>query len=114
MLSLVALPLRLFAGIVTVAVLVPLVGTLHHHEADHDGTRHHIEAAHGDHHPSMGELDERQTAQGLKLPTAALPATTPEPDRTATPLGPAVAHEVSTHPPRAPPASTQARAPPAS
>jgi hypothetical protein len=109
-----ALHVRRTAALGLVAVLVaPLLGALHQHDVDHDGTTHHIEAAHGAHAPTLAETDSRLTSGGPKLTVSVVVATAPD-----LALGPSVLREVDRHdeegpPPRAPPGTSRSRAPPA-
>lgn len=107
------LVLRATALGLSALLCAPLVGALHQHEVDHDGSAHHIEAAHGGHAPAISEADSRLTSGALKLvlaaPAVALPGVPHAPavvgaDPAAALLGP---------PSRASPGSLRSRAPPA-
>lgn len=97
-----------------VAVLVaPLVGAWHHHDVDHDGGVHHIEAAHGGHTPAMTEADSRLPGATLKVPVPAVMAGLPDLQGLASLVVAGVLPDEVDPPPRAPPGSRQSRAPPA-
>lgn len=105
---------RRWVALGLIAVFVaPLLAASHHHDVDHDGGVHHVEAAHGGHAPALSETDTKRPGGSLKLPVPALTAGVPElaglPALHVAGFGP---EEVGP-PPRAPPGTSRSRAPPA-
>ncbi|HSW28804.1 MAG TPA: hypothetical protein VLH75_04825 [Longimicrobiales bacterium] len=91
----------------------PVLGALHQHEVDHDGTTHHIEAAHGAHVPSFAEGDSRLASGGVKVPPAVLSGAAPELPVAPQVTGAASGPDAAPPAPRPPPGVLRSRAPPA-